>query len=242
MALKWWYEAAMRGHATAQFLIGQHYEELNTTAAKPNPQNTLEAIKWYVKSAAAGDAYAEVDLAMIYQWGHYGVPKDCKKAASLYAAAAVQAQSDAENNLGTLFFYGCGVKQDYARAIAWISDAAKHGNFSAQENLGKIYEYGAGAPQSYATALNWYLKAAQGPQGDLIFPQIGEFYYLGKGVEKNYARAYYWFSLSGYPVFEHDKIIAERTDAAAHLTPVQLADIQSRARYWSPRTPRLMPP
>jgi uncharacterized protein len=53
-ACKWYLEAAGQNQPTAQFRLGRLYDQGLGT-----PQNTTEAIKWYRKAIAGGDAEAE---------------------------------------------------------------------------------------------------------------------------------------------------------------------------------------
>lgn len=60
--------------------------------------------------------------------------------------AAEQGNSSAQNNLGSCYAGGNGVKQDFAEAVRWFKLAAEGGHGPAQYNLGLCYFHGAAAP------------------------------------------------------------------------------------------------
>lgn len=74
--------------------------------------------------------------------------------------------AEAQNNLGTMYFNGEGVKQDYAEALKWFQKAAGQGIPNAQFNVGVMYYKGLGVKQDTQKALEWLQKAAdQGDEG-----------------------------------------------------------------------------
>ena len=78
---------------------------------------------------------------------------------------AEQGDTDAQFNLGLLYYNGRGVPQNYAKAREWFEKAATHGHARAQVNLGLLYANGQGVPQDYKTAEYWFrLSANQGMQ------------------------------------------------------------------------------
>lgn len=80
--------AALAGNAEAQCELGFLYQT-GSFAQGPPPPDPKDALPWYEKSAALGDAYGEFAFAEMLQSGQ-GVPADPIKAAALFAAAAAQ--------------------------------------------------------------------------------------------------------------------------------------------------------
>ena len=78
--------------------------------------------------------------------------------------AAISANAEAMNKLGSMYAAGLGVPQDYAQAVKWFRLAAEFGrNAEAQYKLGLIYEKGEHVEQDYVQAHMWAnLAAAQG--------------------------------------------------------------------------------
>jgi len=116
-----------------------------------------------------------------------------------YAAAlkewrplAEQGNARAQNNLGTMYAEGEGVKQDHAEAVKWFRRAAEQGHASAQNNLGTMYAEGEGVPQDHAEAVKWYRRAAE--QGEAIAQNnLGVRYAKGQGVPQDHAEAVKWY-------------------------------------------------
>ncbi|WP_367111273.1 tetratricopeptide repeat protein [uncultured Psychrobacter sp.] len=83
----------------------------------------------------------------------------------LYLLAADNGSFNAQNNIGTMYYFGRGVTQSYTKAFEWYKKAAEQDVGLAQFNLGDLYEQGQGVPQDYEKAFEWYKKAAdQGNQ------------------------------------------------------------------------------
>jgi hypothetical protein len=115
------------------------------------PQDYAQAISWYRKAAAQGDAHAQFNLGLMYDHGR-GVPQDYAQAASWFSKAADQGDANAQFNLGLMYDHGRGVPQDYAQAISWYRKAADQGDADAQNNLGLMYYNGKGVPQDSIVA------------------------------------------------------------------------------------------
>jgi TPR repeat protein len=81
-------QAALAGNAEAQCELGFLYQT-GSFAQGPPPPDPKDALPWYEKSAAQGNAYGEFALAALLQSGQ-GVAADPTKAAPLFAAAAAQ--------------------------------------------------------------------------------------------------------------------------------------------------------
>lgn len=75
---------------------------------------------------------------------------------------AKQGDTEAQFNLGIMYYYGYGVKQNYKKAFKCRLKAAKQGNIEAMNNLGTMYFNGKGVKQNYKKAEEWWLKAIKG--------------------------------------------------------------------------------
>ena len=117
-----------------------------------------------------------------------GIPQDYVQAAVWFHKAALQGNSGAQNNLGSLYCSGQGVHDDtqgslwyglwehpspptqgvyhFSEAVYWYREAANQGNSYAQTNLGLLYERGQGVPKDYTQARYWYRKAAAQGNGN----------------------------------------------------------------------------
>jgi Sel1 repeat len=109
-------------------------------------------------SAAAGDAFAQFELAVCYQEGQK-TPKDPARALEWFRKAAAGGVSEAQFNLGVLMTNGVDAPRDLKEAARWFYAAAKNGFFPAQKMMVKIYSTGDGVQKSPASALAWDLLA-----------------------------------------------------------------------------------
>lgn len=119
--------AAEKGDAVAQNELARMYA-LGQGGA---PQNSIEAAKWFRRSAAQYYPRSEYNMGLIYATGQ-GVPKDYVQAAVWYRRAANQGYVRAQRKLGDLYAKGIGVPQDYVEAYKWYNLAAAAGDVEAR--------------------------------------------------------------------------------------------------------------
>ena len=55
-------------------------------------------------------------------------------------AEATEGDADAQNNLGSCYLSGEGVKQDYEKAVVWFTLAAEQGHADAQARLRNLID------------------------------------------------------------------------------------------------------
>src|SRR6202030_3239031 len=80
-----------------------------------------------------------------------------------YEKAAALGNSEAMNNLGSMYYRGDGVASDDVAARGWFQKAADLGDTNAMLGLGLFYEDGRGGlPKSSDQARQWYQKASDG--------------------------------------------------------------------------------
>ena len=127
-------QIAKTGAAEAQSNLGVMY--VNGTGV---PQDDVEAVKWYRKSAEQGFAMAQLKLGAMYENGR-GVPQDHVGAVKWYRMAAEQGDAEAQSNLGLMYVNGTGVPQDHVEAYAWWSVAAAGGYADAAKNRDIVKE------------------------------------------------------------------------------------------------------
>lgn len=147
--------------------------------------------------ASKGDAYAQVNLGIMYDKGQ-GVAQDYREAAHWYRLSAEQGVADAQLNLGMLYAHGQGVTQNYSSARIWLVKSAEQGNASAQNNLGVMFNNGYGVTQDYIIAHMWFnISASTGNEsavknrdlvaGEMTAAQIARAQELARQcVAKNY--------------------------------------------------------
>ncbi len=78
------------------------------------------------KAANAGDAKAQYELGVKYEYGQ-GVDQNYGKAAEWTRKSAEQGYADGQYNYGLMLEYGQGVGKNLAEADAWYARAAEQG-------------------------------------------------------------------------------------------------------------------
>ena len=99
--------------------------------AKGVPQSFTQAIQWYRKAAAQGDANAQYQLGVMFRNGE-GVTRDDAESAKWYGRAAEQGHAGAQFSLGLCLRDGQGVSQDLVKAHVWLALAATRASDESQ--------------------------------------------------------------------------------------------------------------
>lgn len=117
IAVSWFRAAAQQNEPTAQFMLGQCYQEGNGVSKDLN-----EAIKWYKQAAENGNPAAQLRLGFCYSTGT-GVTKDGKEAVKWFFRSAQQNNPEAQYWVGVCYENGVGVSQNYDTAYEWYVKA-----------------------------------------------------------------------------------------------------------------------
>ena len=136
----------------SQFRLGSLYYNGDVVE-----RNLEKAKYWFEKLVKQSNTIRTLlYLATLYYDGG-----DYKKAKYWWEKAAEQGDSDAQNNLGYIYFYGKGVEIDYEEAFYWTIKAATsfYVSVEAQYRLSEMYEKGLGVPRDYDKAKYWREKA-----------------------------------------------------------------------------------
>ena len=166
-------------------------EKLEKLASENNIDAQTTLITCYQKAGDQGDAFAQTQLALIYDFGK-GVDKDPSKAIELYLKAADQGNATALTNLGFIYTKGEGVDKDSLKAVEFFQKAADQGNASAQNALGFMYATGEGTNKDLSKAIELYRKAAD--QGNAAaLTNLGFIYAKGEEVDKDSLKAIEFF-------------------------------------------------
>jgi TPR repeat protein len=96
IAVCWYYEAAIKGHAKAQNNLGLFYKN-----GRGVVQSDAAAASWFQEAVNQGDANAQTNLGLMYEKGR-GVPKDYHQAIYYYNLAKEQGHQEALRNLDFL--------------------------------------------------------------------------------------------------------------------------------------------
>ena len=120
-------KSAKAGDASAQFRLGQLYDEGTGV-----PQDYGQAKEWFEKAAKQGHAGAQVNLGTLYLQGE-GAPQSSQMALFWLSRAAEQGHALAFAKLGWVYEQGRGVLQDFIQAHKWYSLAVANGYEKAAE-------------------------------------------------------------------------------------------------------------
>lgn len=122
--------------------------------------NYILAAEYWEKAIQIGCYSHMYTLASLYIEGNYGIQQDTQRGAELMRRAAELGNSDAQNELGLLYYQGKIVPQNYAEAFKWVQMSANANSALAQNNLGMFYKQGIGCVANSAMAASWYEKAS----------------------------------------------------------------------------------
>ena len=154
-------------------------------------QDYVEARKWYVQAAYAGNARGQTSLGLMYKFG-IGTETNYSEAFTWFQKAAEQGYPQGQVLLGTMFQNGLGVKQDNTQAVRQYRKAAEQGNAEGEDHLGYMYLYGYGVERDYGEAVNWFSRAAAAGNSSGQ-NNLGWMYEHELGVKQNYTEAVAWY-------------------------------------------------
>jgi hypothetical protein len=147
------------GHAPSQSLLAYILDKAEFNE---------EAIAYYRKAAAQGDAEGEFGLGSMYAAGE-GVKRDPVEARRWITRAAERGHATAINALAHAYIKGeLGIdanERNNAEALRWVRRAADSGHLPAMENLALAYRtgaYGLAVDLKQAEALDAKVRAARG--------------------------------------------------------------------------------
>ncbi|EIJ34419.1 SEL1-like repeat protein [Thiothrix nivea] len=137
---------AQAGKAAAQSQLGFMYLQ-----GRYVEQDHAQALAWFHKAAAQGDAAAYFGL------GEMCVVTDRQQALAWFSKAAKYGYLKVFGKLGELY----RSDRTYAEALQWYRKAAAQGDADAMLALGWMYTWGEGVPQDKELAMRWFERAAE---------------------------------------------------------------------------------
>jgi uncharacterized protein len=149
--------------AVANPIFGARADALQDANDAVGRKDYPTAVRLLEPLARAGNANAQLRLALLYYHGH-GVRESDAAALQWFERAARQGLADAQYHLGNMYAYGLAPlapDADAARLAAqWYFEAARQGHADAQYSLGILFLTGSGVEPSPAEAMRWIEKAA----------------------------------------------------------------------------------
>ena len=155
-ALQLYLRAAELGDAEAQYISGgMLFKGMGA------PQDITKAFRLLHQAAINGKSSPESEqlIGQAFLLGS-GVPKNYAEAIRWYGQAAENGNSEAQNELGFLYFIGKGVEADLEKGGAYFLEAARGGLLVAQYNVGIMYFTGRGVESADAVQAYAWLNIA----------------------------------------------------------------------------------
>lgn len=152
LAFEIWSEAAKKGDAKSQHVLGVFYQSGISGFIE---QDCIKSFDLINNAAAQGYQEAEFSLGVAYHKG-CGVEKDLASAIKWYEMSANKGDLVSQFNLGALYYE----QKNYTQAIYWYKKSANGGDAKAQNNLGQMYGEGRGVKKDKEIALALYILAA----------------------------------------------------------------------------------
>jgi len=151
--------------------------------------------QYYKEAAEAGDASAQLELALIFTAGEI-VEKNDEVSFEWCLKAATQGHVDAMAKLGEMYELGRGVELDYDRAYFWYHRAALQDHPYCCRLIGTFIEFRKVQNGDFNTALKWYVRAAT--LEDIEAQKyLGYLYYMGEKVERDVEETIKWMTRAG---------------------------------------------
>ncbi|MBQ9538988.1 MAG: sel1 repeat family protein, partial [Treponema sp.] len=104
---------------------------------KETEKNYENALAWYKKSAAQGDAIGQFRFGMCCFQG-CGTEQNDTESFVWFEKSAEQGNADAQHMLGVCYLNGCGTEKDSKKAYEWLKKSAEQGNTKAKAELDKL--------------------------------------------------------------------------------------------------------
>ncbi|MDA9967427.1 CHAT domain-containing protein, partial [bacterium] len=115
-------------------------------------KNQAESVKWYRQSAEQGNAYAQLQLGLLYNLGD-SIVEDTVEAAKWLEKAAEQEITLAYSALGEIYKYGGPQIEDLSKALFWYQKAYKSGDTFALKEISSLII----STENSEISLNWFL-------------------------------------------------------------------------------------
>ena len=127
--------------------------------AGPGRQDRATVLSQMKEFAEFGDAAAQFNLAVAYEFG-LDLPQDDEQAVFWYRKSAEQGLAVAQSSLGVMYARGKGVARDDTQAAYWYEKAAEQGESKSENNLGAAYYRMEGVPGDDVQACFWWILAS----------------------------------------------------------------------------------
>lgn len=251
--------AAQQGHAGAQVLLGQCYEN-----AQGFPHSDPEAaFDLYRQAAQQHHAEGLYHLGRCYE-NRIGTDEDLSEALYCYKEAAIQNHLDAQCAMARFYLKGYVVKFDYDRAVRIYEELVEQGHVQAMVELANCFSthYSTGAGEEHPAktekaqalyeraanlgsttamiklgehlygkdSISWLTRAAEAGDVEAQY-KLAQQYHWGKDTQQNPQEAFRWYLAAAKQ--GHSWATAELVDCYANGFGAQ--ENMDEAWFWSNR-------
>lgn len=203
-----------------------------------------EKIKYFnalLVKAENNDPVAQNLVGVVFENGYLNQNKDIKKSIYWYEKAIKNNNGVAENNMGSLYAHGNGVKQDYEKAYSYYKGAMSKNVPEAINSIGFMYFNGFYFEKDLKKACEYYEKSANFDYGlgaantaNCYFEGWGGvkdkhkyFDYSLKAAEKDYAPSQFNVAV----MYKKGEVIDKSIDKSVYWYKKAIENSEPRAAY-----------
>jgi TPR repeat protein len=201
---------AKEGDADAQFQLGEYYDSHGGVTVE-------EIAEWYMKAANQNHAQAQLALGLLYlewlydedyreqaqYWLERAAESGCEDAVKVLVelggkdeyidnsdllVEAEEGNPEAQFELGSMMYFGIGLRQRPSEGLSLIQKAAVAGHPRAQVLLGYEYLFGTNVDRNEGEAIKWLWLSAQQDSAEAYY-YLGACYSEAWGVARNEEQA-----------------------------------------------------
>lgn len=169
----------------AQYMLAKLFRDVGS-----NPKDTIEALKWFLKSAKNNNPRGLNSLGYCYEHG-LGVDSDVHLALRYYEKAALKGNGRAYSNMGKLYLSSALGKLDTLKGLDCLKKAAELGEEDAYYSLGEFYYSGKGGKVNYSEAYRYFELGANHNDTNSQ-AHLARMYYYGYGIKEDNDKAIFW--------------------------------------------------
>ena len=207
-------------------------------------QDDDEKLKYFnalLVKAEKNDPIAQNLVGVVFENGYLNQKKDIKKSIYWYEKAIENNSGVAENNMGSLYSHGNGVKQNYEKAYNYYTKAMSKNVPEAINSIGFMYFNGFYLERNPKKACEYYEKSANLGYG-LGAANTANCYYEGwgglkdkhkyfdyslKAAEKNYAPSQFNVAV----MYKKGEVVDKSINKAVYWYKKAIENREPRAAY-----------
>lgn len=159
------------------------------------PPSTNTASNPHIAQCKQGKAGSCSLIAVYYQGGTKGFPKDFKKAFTYYERGCTLGSKTGCGGLGYLYKQGLGTPKNFPMALKYLRKACAQSDALSCHDLGQMYEKGMGTTKNYIMARTKYEQACKGTYKKSCV-NVGVYHQYGLGgLAKNFKTAAKYYNI-----------------------------------------------